>query len=194
MAFNYFLISSQVHQEKNALSEAAWILSSLSSYTNIESFKAKLLPVGGLGLLQLENAIDLPEDIPKTISTLAEEEKIYYCFKIIPLEKFDIVSEEFLLDWVNYNLERFDGYSTWKVEINKRHSTLNRKSLINTIAKRISNPVDLKSPEIILQIEIIGKYVGIGLLHPYQIIQLGSLLSELNDQIIDEEEEVENGL
>lgn len=184
--FKNFLISSQVHLEKNALSEAAWIL---SEYCNIDDFKVKMLPVGGLGLLSVENAFDIPESIIERINLLHNSDGIHYCVKIIPLENFDLISNEKMLDWIEENKLRIEPDESWKLTINKRHSALKSKSLITEIASKIERTVNLKHPDKIIQIEIIGKFIGLAVLKPFQIIQLSHLIKE---KVIEEESEIEN--
>lgn len=188
LSFKFFLVSSQVHNEKNALSEAASIL---SHYVKIDSFKAKLLSVGGLGLLESETTLDISETINITLQEYLQREKVYFCFKIIPLEEYNLVSEDFILDWVANNIHRIGEKETWKVTINKRHSAIKTIDLINKIASNISNPVNLKQPDTIIQIEIIGKNLGISLLKPYQILQLQSYLSSIEEFQEDAENEFE---
>lgn len=183
--FQYFLISSQVHLEKNALSEAAWIL---STYGEIESFKAKVLPVGGLGLLSIEQGIIIPDTIQEDINSLLKTEKIYYCFKIIPLEIFENYSEDLIYLWIEENKERILPTETWRVTVNKRHTSIKTSELITTVAKKISNPVNLKNPQKIIQIEIIGKYVGLAILEPYELIQLTNRLSQMIKEDANEED------
>ncbi len=189
--FKYFLVSSQVHFEKNALSEASWIL---STYSEIDSFKAKLLPVGGLGLLEVENEITIPPSVQDTINTLLKTDKIYYCFKIVPLEIFDKFSEELIYSWVDSHKENITENETWRITINKRHSSTKTSSLITNVAKKISNPVDLKNPDKIVQIEIVGKFVGLSILEPYQAIQLTNQLSKLPGTGEEEEDEEEEDI
>ena len=188
--FKYFLVSSQVHQEKNAMSEAAWIL---STYVEVETFKVKLLPVGGLGLLVLENGIDLPESINDTIDELLQKEKLYYCFKVIPLEYFEVFTDDLLHSWIENNKQRISENESWKVNLNKRHTSLKSRELVNTIAKLINNPVELKNPDLLLQVEIIGKYIGLGLLKPYQFLQLSQKISHLPNEEQEEDETTEIG-
>ena len=85
--FNSFLVSSDVHQEKNSLSEAALIL---TKYIDIAFFEPKLLPIGGLGLLRLKNnqTLEFSEEIYDHIKKLHLNSGILYCLKIIPLEVF----------------------------------------------------------------------------------------------------------
>lgn len=186
--FKYFLVSSQVHLEKNALSEAAWIL---SAYGEIESFKAKVLPVGGLGLLSIDQGISIPETIQEDIDSLLQNERMYYCFKITPLEIFGNHSEDLIYSWIEENKERILPSETWRVTVNKRHTSIKTSELITTIAKKIPNSVNLKNPQKIIQIEIIGKYVGLAILEPYQLIQLTNRLSQ---KTLDDEDEVETDI
>ena len=176
--FKFFLVSSQVHLEKNALSEAAWIL---SNYIVIELIKAKMLSVGGLGLLELESEVEIPENIIETIDRLLLTEKIYYCYKIIPLEQFEIFSETLLLNWIEEHKNQIKENETWRVNINKRHSSIKTKDLINQIAMKINNKVDLNNADKIIQIEIIGKFVGMSIIKPFQIIQLSDKITKIEE-------------
>ena len=188
--FKYFLVSSQVHQEKNAMSEAAWIL---SKYVDIEFFKAKLLPVGGLGLLTLETGIEIPESINKYITTLLAGENLFYCFKITPLEYFEIFDEDLVYIWVGSNKNRLLENETWKVNLNKRHTLLKTRDIVNQIAKLISNPVNLKNPIKLLQVEIIGKFVGLAILKPFQLVQLSHLITLQQNESPQEDVDNESG-
>ena len=182
--FRFFLVSSQVHLEKNALSEAAGIL---SNFADIGSFNVKLLPVGGLGLLKSDNPIEISESINGLIQELLVTEKLYYCYKIIPLEFFDLFSEEMIMRWVDENKSRILESESWRVAINKRHSSLNTQNLINQIASRIKNPVDLKNPAKIIEIEIIGKFLGLAILKPYQLLQFTNKISKIDFEIVEDE-------
>lgn len=175
--FKYFLVSSQVHQEKNSCSEAAWIISEVTG-SSIELFKASTLPVGGLGLLTFEKEVIIPENLEELIENILISEKIFFCYKIIPLEYFDKFSEEFIYSWINEKKDNILPTETWKININKRHNKINTKVLIDNIAKNIPNQVDLKNPEKIVQIEIVGKYVGLGVLRSQEIIQLSAKIEK----------------
>lgn len=182
----YFLVSSQVHLEKNALSEAAWILSELSGFAIYESCKATILPVGGLGLLSTDNDIELTNINGEALKSLFSYKKVFYCAKIIPLEYFDTLSEGLIFSWVSEHKINILPTDTWKININKRHTKIDPKQIIDQIAKNISNQVNLKTPDKMIQIEIIGKYVGLAILKPENIIQLSSYLSNVNENIFDD--------
>jgi tRNA acetyltransferase TAN1 len=94
-----------------------------------------------------------------------------------------------MLDWIEENKLRIEPDESWKLTINKRHSALKSKSLITEIASKIERTVNLKHPDKIIQIEIIGKFIGLAVLKPFQIIQLSHLIKE---KVIEEESEIEN--
>lgn len=52
----------------------------------------------------------------------------------------------------------------FRITIEKRHTDLSSKTVIDTIAKRIERTVDLDSPNKILMIEIIGELAGLSLI------------------------------
>ena len=52
----------------------------------------------------------------------------------------------------------------FRITIEKRHTNLSSKTVIDTIAKRIERTVDLDSPNKILMVEIIGELAGLSLI------------------------------
>lgn len=169
--YSWFLVSSVVHKEKNALSEAAWIL---SKYSSIENFEPILLSVGGLGLLKLtKGTIQLEPDIFDRLNQLhLKEGGIKFCHKIVPLELYTQFSEEALLNWTNTSVSpRIKEHDRWRITINKRHTHVKERPLISKIASCIrKGVVDLKDPILIIQIEIIANYVGLSLLKPFEVL------------------------
>ena len=171
--FKYFLVSSDLHQEKNAISEAAWIL---SKYTEITNFKPILQSVGGLSLLKIiKGDFNFDKSIYVYIKELHEKSTIRFCHKIIPLEYFQKFSEKSILDWISSI--KFPDETNWRITINKRHSNVKTRPLIANIASQIKNgTVDLKNPDKIIQLEIVGQNVGFSVLDPWKILQLKKFL------------------
>jgi tRNA acetyltransferase TAN1 len=54
----------------------------------------------------------------------------------------------------------------FRITIEKRHTHLSSKPIIDSVAKKIDRPVDLDAPDKILLIEIIGELAGLSLLTP----------------------------
>jgi tRNA acetyltransferase TAN1 len=60
----------------------------------------------------------------------------------------------------------------FRITVEKRHTDLSGKTIIETVAKRIERKVDLESPDRILLIEIIGQLVGLALITPDDILSI----------------------
>lgn len=177
--FTHFLVSSDIHQEKNALSEAAWIL---SKYLDIVKFDPILLPVGGLSLLSLreDNSIPIVQKIFEHIDELNTISGIKYCYKITPLNEYNLYSEDLISNWVSsYVSHQIKEEIKWRITVNKRHNKVKTRNIINLVASLIkSGKVDLKNYNKIIQIEIIGNYVGLSFLEPFQILSLKKFIDQ----------------
>ena len=64
---------------------------------------------------------------------------------------------------------------SFRITIEKRHTSLSSSEIIETAAKNVNRRVDLKNPDWIILIEIIGAYTGISVLKPDQVLSLARL-------------------
>jgi tRNA acetyltransferase TAN1 len=60
----------------------------------------------------------------------------------------------------------------FRITIEKRHTALSSKPIIDCVAKKIDRSVDLDEPDKILLIEIIGELAGLSLLTPNDILSV----------------------
>ena len=60
----------------------------------------------------------------------------------------------------------------FRIAIEKRHTALSSKPIIDCVAKKIDRSVDLDEPDKILLIEIIGELAGLSLLTPNDILSV----------------------
>lgn len=60
----------------------------------------------------------------------------------------------------------------FRITVEKRHTDLSSKTVIDTVAKRINRGVDLDSPDKILLVEIIGELAGLALITPDDILSI----------------------
>ncbi|MHA2364875.1 MAG: hypothetical protein ACXAC7_13045 [Candidatus Hodarchaeales archaeon] len=172
--FQFYLISSSRHEEKNALSEAVWLLHDLYQINNL---KVKNIAIPGLGLLESAKKHKVTKLDPNKISKLVDP--IKYCFKIIPLENYMKYSEESLVKWVNETKVRIQPDNSWRITLNKRQTQIKSQSLISEIARHISvGKVDLKKPDKIWQIEILGGEIAVGLITSHQILRFNKFMTK----------------
>jgi tRNA acetyltransferase TAN1 len=60
----------------------------------------------------------------------------------------------------------------FRITIEKRHTGLSSKTIIDTVAKNIDRIVDLETPDKILLIEIIGELAGLSVITPTDILSV----------------------
>ncbi|MFW9928682.1 MAG: THUMP domain-containing protein [Candidatus Thorarchaeota archaeon] len=179
--FTYFLVSSKPYKERNALSEVFWLFTQLFNFTK-PKIHAQPLEVRGLGLLEfIDSPITFTNGINKKINFYLSD--MHFCDKITPLE--GIIKEsnpvEKLFFELKYLKDYFKENEKWKIQINKRHSSLKKELIISKVASIVKNGiVDLKNPEKIIQIEIIKNWIGYGIIKHTDII---SLTKKRNKQI-----------
>ena len=61
---------------------------------------------------------------------------------------------------------------TFRVTVEKRFSNIHSKEIIEATAEEITRKVDLKTPDWILQIEVLGRLTGISLLKPKDVLSV----------------------
>lgn len=169
IGFQYFLVSSMRYNEQNALSEAFWLL---NSFFKVKDVKALLLTIPGLGILESKDLNRISEFNQDLLANL--KDSIKFCKKIIPLEFYSKYSEQKLINWVIKAKNRLKDTDSWRITINKRQTSIKSKPLVYTIAEHIGNigKVDLKKPDKIFQIEILGGFLSGSLLSPKQILSI----------------------
>ncbi|MFQ6125343.1 MAG: THUMP domain-containing protein [Candidatus Heimdallarchaeota archaeon] len=167
-----FLISCVRGFERDAASEAWWVLSSLLKNKTID---ADLTEVPGLVFIIVD------ADPRRIIGCLREFlrknlDELRYCLKFIPLQDWCKTDLNLICMKVTEKSNEISNADRWCIVLNKRYNSLKRDDIIKQVALRIPHgKVDLKNPNKIIQIEIVGKNTGISILQPDQIISIEKL-------------------
>lgn len=122
------------------------------------------------GILLVQTALD-PFDVIRKLKTLASSEpwEIRHILRVIPISM--VVSSEIreIAQGIkNIRHEMLEG-DRFRVTVEKRHSILETKEVINAVASTIHNRVDLENPDWIVMVQIVGSQTGITILRPDQI-------------------------
>ncbi len=87
-----------------------------------------------------------------------------YTLKLVPIQKV-VEANLDTVDKVAVSLaEGIEKQEKFRITVEKRHTDLSSKTIIDTIAKRIQRTVDLEEPDKILLVEIIGELAGLALI------------------------------
>ena len=114
-------------------------------------------------------------EIIKNIKKILVDNPEYfqYIIKIIPIDFICETSVKFISEFIENNYPKFlTTDSTFKIDLIRRKSQIiEREVLIESIAKKIENRVDLEHPDVIIRIEVLGNISGISFLSPEDIIR-----------------------
>ncbi|MEM4647586.1 MAG: THUMP domain-containing protein, partial [Candidatus Nezhaarchaeales archaeon] len=150
MKFN-LLVSTYRNREDDCVSELWYLFRELGD-DQIEVRRA-LVP----GLLLVKTKLN-PFEASKKIGEIAKERPwdVRYTLKLTPIDAVtsDDV-EEIKRVAIALANEKIRVDETFRITVNKRLSSISSKKLIEEIARHIDRKVNLKSPDKILQIEIV---------------------------------------
>lgn len=159
MNFN-LLVTTYRHREYDAVDELNVILQRF----NIDMEMIEIQNVSGI-ILALAN-LNPFELITKFKELLAEEPwQFRYILRVIPIERAlytDLKNIEREVE--NLTLKKIKVNDTFRVSVEKRHTSKRSKEIISSIANKLQNKVSLENPDWIILIEIIGNKTGISIL------------------------------
>ena len=123
------------------------------------------------GLVVAKSSLDCYDIIKKFRNILREHPyEFRYALRIIPIERVvstDIVRIKEVALELATNISKIE---TFRVTVEKRFTSLHSYEIIEEVATEIDRKVNLKKPDKILLIEILGALTGISLIGPDDII------------------------
>jgi tRNA acetyltransferase TAN1 len=120
------------------------------------------------GIIGVKTSLD-PRQVIRSIRDLAEKDSslFQYTLKWVPIDLWTFSDLDSIKREVVKLRDRIQKGEKWRMIVEKRRYTRYHKiEIIEKVAELINEKVDLKNPDKILHIEIIGKYAGISLLTP----------------------------
>jgi tRNA acetyltransferase TAN1 len=159
MNFN-LLVTTYRHREYDAVDELNVILQRF----NIDVEMIEIQNVSGI-ILALAN-LNPFELIAKFKDLLTEEPwQFRYILRVLHIERAlytDLKNIEREVE--NLTMKKIEVNDSFKISVEKRHTSTRSKEIISSIANKLQNKVSLENPDWIILIEIIGNKTGISIL------------------------------
>ncbi|MDR2708035.1 MAG: THUMP domain-containing protein [Nitrososphaerota archaeon] len=95
-----------------------------------------------------------------------------FALRIIPIERVVLTDIETIKQAACELASRIEENETYRITIEKRFTTLHTTDIISAIATEIQHKADMKNPNKIILIEIMGAVTGISLIKPNDIISV----------------------
>ncbi|RLF15675.1 MAG: hypothetical protein DRJ66_04055 [Thermoprotei archaeon] len=169
------LVSTGRMREFDCRSELIYLLSEIGD--DSATAKASGIP----GLVLAKTSLN-PFEAIRRLKELAKKRpwEFRFTLKLIPIEKvvpteFDLIVQA-ATELANSKISPEEKY---RITINKRFTNIDRRKLIEAIAKHIPRKVDLEHPDKIVQIEILGGITGISVITPNDIVSIVKLKRKL---------------
>ena len=93
-----------------------------------------------------------------------------YTLKLVPIQT--VVDANLEAIQAAALLLKGSGKRKFRITVEKRHTDLKSKTIIDTVAKKIERTVNLEHPDKILMIEIIGERAGLALITPDDVLSV----------------------
>jgi len=161
------IISTSRGNERNSCSEMWYLLGEVGDRgSTIETTSV-------IGLVVAKTKLDPTKAIRDLRALLKERPwEFKYTLKLVPIQK---VVDAQLKTIEQAAVTMADGIGEeekFRITVEKRHTDLSGKTIIETIAKHIDRKVDLESPDKILLVEVIGQLVGLALITEDDILSI----------------------
>ena len=95
--------------------------------------------------------------------------KVRYVLRLIPIESVVHTKLQDMAIAANNLKLKMYSQDTFRITVERRHTLMSPADIIETLASQIDNKVNLKNPDWIVLVEIIGAFTGISVLKPDQI-------------------------
>ena len=93
-----------------------------------------------------------------------------YALRIVPVQQVVLTNLAEIKKAGQEMATKIEETQTFRVTVEKRFTSLHSREIIEAVAGDIARKVDLKKPDWILQVEVLGRLTGISLLKPDDIL------------------------
>jgi tRNA acetyltransferase TAN1 len=134
---------------------------------------AAAVKTGVRGIIVARTSLDPYVAVEKLRELLSERPyEFRFALRIIPIERVVPTELEALKQASLELAQRIGENETYRITIEKRFTTLHSMDIISAIASEIKQKADMKNPNKILLIEIMGALTGLSLVKPHEIISV----------------------
>jgi tRNA acetyltransferase TAN1 len=152
--------------ERPMINEILYLLKEELGDTQAQASKTKIR-----GLIVAKTTNNPYEVMEKFRTILIERSyEFRYALRIVPIERVVPTDLAEIKKTTEELARRIGEKQTFRVTVEKRFTELHSKDLIDAAVGDIKLRVDLKNPDLILQIEVLGALTGISLLKPTDIL------------------------
>ncbi len=144
-----------------------------SALNDLGDMEPKVWKSGISGVILAYTTLD-PYEVPYRVRKMVKDNPWMFrdVKRVIPIE-FNVRTDLEEFSKIAMELvKRIDASKTYKIEVKRRYTSLERNAIIESIATQIDRKVDLKNPDYIVVVEVLGPVTGISLIKPDGILSV----------------------
>jgi tRNA acetyltransferase TAN1 len=122
------------------------------------------------GLILARTAMDPFEVVNRLKEVVSSEPwEVRYILRVMPIEKIVSPGLDDIQGAAGELASKIGQDESFRITVEKRHSDLHSREVIDYVADAIRRKVDLEDPGWVVLVEIIGKFAGVSIVRPGQI-------------------------
>lgn len=123
------------------------------------------------GLITAYTSLDPFQVIKRVEEILGEEPwRVSALLRFIPIERVIEARPEKIAEAVEELASKIPEDASFRVTVEKRHTSLSSRELIEAAASKVDRKVNLENPDWVVLVEVLGGVAGISVIRPDQIL------------------------
>lgn len=107
-----------------------------------------------------------------------------YILRVLPIEKVVQAELDIIRRYIREISVRIKPLQTFRITVEKRHSSINSNCLIRGIGSEIDRKVNLSNPDWTILVEVIRNIAGLSIVKPHNIFSSVIEMRKLGDSFI----------
>jgi tRNA acetyltransferase TAN1 len=161
------VVSTSRGNERNTCSEMWYLLGEVGDRGSMVE------PTPAIGLVVAKTKLEAVKAVQDLRGLLKERPwEFKYTLRLVPVQSVSEANLDVIQSSALALAEKIREDESFRITVEKRHTGLSSKTIIDTIAKKIDRKVDLENPDKIIMIDIIGELAGLALIRPSDILSV----------------------
>jgi len=161
------VVSTSRGNERNTCSELWYLLGEIGDRGSTVE------PTPAIGLVVAKTKLEAIKAVHDLRALLKERPwEFKYTLKLVPVQSVSEAKLEAIQSNALALAQKIGDTETFRITVEKRHTSLSSKTIIDTIAKKIDRKVELENPDRIIMIDVIGDLAGLALVKSEDILSV----------------------
>ena len=161
------VVSTSRGNERNVCSEMWYLLGEVGDRGSTVE------PTPAIGLVVAKTKLDPTKAVHDLRRLLKERPwEFKYTLRLVPIQSVSEAKLDTIESSALAVAQNIGDKETFRVTVEKRHTGLSSKTIIDTIAKKVNRKVKLENPDRVIMIDVIGDLAGISLVRANDILSV----------------------